>query len=66
VPRTVIETSAILSLDEDIKLNSDEVCYANYLLTQSEIFMGKFQTEILQYRPIVRSIQQGLDVRFSH
>ena len=27
VPRTMIETSAILSLDEDIKLNSDEVCY---------------------------------------
>ena len=51
VPRTVIETSAILSLDEDIKLNSDEVCYANYLLTQSEVFMGKSQTEILQYRP---------------
>lgn len=25
VPRTVIETSAILSLDEDIKLNSDEI-----------------------------------------
>lgn len=28
MPRTVIETSAILSLDEDIKLNSDEVCFA--------------------------------------
>lgn len=28
VPRTVIETSAILSLDEDIKLNSDEIDFA--------------------------------------
>lgn len=56
VPRTVIETSAILSLDEDIKLNSDEVCYANYLLTQSEVFMGKFKTEILQYRPSNRKV----------
>ncbi|KAL9962988.1 hypothetical protein ACROYT_G032148 [Oculina patagonica] len=28
VPRTVIETNAILSLDEDIKLNSDEIDFA--------------------------------------
>jgi len=28
VPRTIIETNAILSLDEDIKLNSDEVDFA--------------------------------------
>lgn len=28
VPRTMIETSAILSLDEDIKLNSDEIDFA--------------------------------------
>ena len=27
VPRTIVETSAILSLDEDIKLNSDEVSF---------------------------------------
>ena len=32
MPRTVIETTAILSLDEEIKLNSDEVGFYKMVL----------------------------------
>ena len=32
MPRTVIETTAVLSLDEDIKLNSDEVGFYKMVL----------------------------------
>ena len=32
MPRTVIETTAILSLDEEIKLNSDEVGFFKMVL----------------------------------
>ena len=32
MPRTVIETTAVLSLDEEIKLNSDEVGFYKMVL----------------------------------
>lgn len=40
MPRTVIETTAILSLDEEIKLNSDEVGFYKMVL----IFLNGYNT----------------------
>ena len=48
MPRTVIETTAVLSLDEDIKLNSDEVGFYKMVLFFILFF---FLMDIIQLNP---------------
>ena len=47
MPRTVIETTAILSLDEEIKLNSDEVGFYKMVL----IFLNGYNTILTPLPP---------------
>ena len=52
MPRTVIETTAILSLDEEIKLNSDEVGFYKMVL----IFFYGYNTILTPPPPTIATM----------
>ena len=56
MPRTVIETTAILSLDEEIKLNSDEVGFYKMVL----IFLNGYNTILTPPPPQLIAVEQRM------